>query len=155
MSKDIIQIVRSEKAKNLNIDFKQAHDGDAGWDIPVCWPSELGPAAVSIGVSAGEIMDIPSGIHIKLPEGFWAEIKARSSSFFGRKLHVHDAIIDNGYTGELKIAVRNIGEKVAMIADGERLAQMIIHRIYPVTFQEVEELPTTSRGKKEMGSSGK
>jgi deoxyuridine 5'-triphosphate nucleotidohydrolase len=153
MEKLIIQILRSDKVKRLNLMPMKAYDDDAGWDLRVCWPDEMGTSKFIL--ASNEIIDVPTGISIKLPEGYWAEIKARGSSFLNRSLHIHDAVLDNGFTGEVKVAIMNMSIRPAYIEDGERLAQLILHKIYPSVFEEVELLPTTNRGTKELGSSGK
>lgn len=148
-----LEIKRNEKAKRMGLTLTKAYDGDVGWDVPVCWEEEKGEPC-TILVASDEVIDVPSGLSVKLPNGYWAEIKARGSSFLSRNLHVHDAVIDNGFTGEIKIGVRNVGPKPIAIADGQRLAQLIVNKIHNINIKEVDSLPETERGGNEKGSSG-
>jgi dUTP pyrophosphatase len=143
---------RSDKAKRLGLDLRKAHKDDAGWDVPVCWDSDIGDA---ISLRPGEKRDIPSGISIHIPEGYWAEIKARGSSFAIRDLHIHDAVWDAGFNDEIKVAVKNMSDKPIRIKDGERIAQIIFHEVVEVEWEDIEnDLPESERHLNQMGSSG-
>jgi dUTP pyrophosphatase len=91
---------------------------------------------------------IPTGIAIALPEGFEAQIRPRSG------LAINDGItllnspgtIDADYRGEIALIVINHGEKPFIIRRGERMAQMVIQKIYQAHWTEAEDLCSTSRG---------
>ncbi len=69
-------------------------------------------------------------------------------------------VIDSDYQGELKLALWNRHEtethRVMEIQPGERVAQYVVTKCYPVNPQWVDEFDTvTERGDKGFGSSGK
>ena len=62
--------------------------------------------------------------------------------------------IDSDYRGELNIILINLSTEPQTIADGERIAQMIVAQYERVTWQNVETLSTTERGAGGFGSTG-
>ncbi len=64
-------------------------------------------------------------------------------------------IIDNGYTGEIMIMLANMSKKEYSVEIGDKIAQGIIRKNYPVVFNHVFTLNKTSRGINGFGSSGK
>lgn len=99
-------------------------------------------------VLPGERKKIPTGIAVALPEGFEAQIRPRSGLAIkeGVTLLNSPGTIDADYRGEIALIVINHGEKPFIIRRGERLAQMIIQKVYQVQWTEVEELNSTARG---------
>lgn len=124
----------------------RGYPGDAGWDLV---------STGDVTVPARSQADVPTGIRVALPQGFWAQIITRSSTFRKHQLHVIEAVIDNGYRGELFIQVVNPMPYDTMISKGTRLAQVILHRIYDMRWVEVEKLPNSERGNNGFGSTGK
>lgn len=123
----------------------KSYAGDAGWDIAVCQDEEIVP---------GEIKQLTVGISIALPHEHWGHIVGRSSTWRRHGLHVMEAVIDNGYRGELFIFVRNFTNSTACVEAGTRLAQLILHKIPNVIWEEKSSLPMSDRGDKGFGSSG-
>jgi dUTP pyrophosphatase len=64
------------------------------------------------------------------------------------------ATIDSDYRGELKVALVNLGSEPVRISRGMRIAQMLVARVEPASFLEVDELPPTDRGEGGFGSTG-
>lgn len=128
---------------------EQAHRGDAGFDLYT---------SVTTWVEPGEYADVPTGVHIQLPDTHWGFLIGRSSTLRNRGLMVNQAVIDSGYRGELFAGVKNLGDKPVQISIGERVAQFIpmggisADVMYPV---EVAELENHERGTKGFGSTGK
>jgi len=124
--------------------------GDVGYDLA---------SACSIVIPPFDEHDtavlVPSGVSIKMPEGYWCQIVGRSSSANKKGLLVVNATIDNGYTGELCACVFNMTNKPIEIDEGERLAQVVFHRMEQPSMMEVDELPETERGESGYGSTGK
>jgi dUTP pyrophosphatase len=123
----------------------RSYPDDAGLDLYITDDIALGP---------GEFRDIDTGWAIKIADGYWGSVKARSSTFFKRGLIVHEGTIDTGYTGKLSIGVYNPGQHWREIKMGERLAQLVILPLIIHDIEIVNELPTTVRGEKGFGSTG-
>ena len=100
---------------------------------------------------------IPTGLHIELPAGFEAQIRARSGLAIKRGLTMLNSpgTIDSDYRGEIKCIVVNLSNEVQVIEPGERIAQMIIARYEQINWQEVDLLEETERNRGGFGSTGK
>lgn len=138
-----IQVDFVKTCPNAKTPFR-AHEGDAGYDLFTVKDVLLEP---------GVPQDVPTGIRMELPVGFWARITGRSSTIRKHKILVNEGIIDQGYTGELFVLCINLGEPIRIPA-GTRLAQLIPHPLVNTDWQEVTSLNETSRGQKGFGSSG-
>jgi dUTP pyrophosphatase len=63
--------------------------------------------------------------------------------------------IDTDYRGEIKIAAINLGAKPYTLRRGDRIAQMIIKKVYFARLEIVEELDETKRNTGGFGHTGK
>lgn len=100
---------------------------------------------------------IPTGLFIELPEGYEAQIRARSglAAKFGITLLNSPGTIDADYRGEIKVILVNLSNEPFIINDGERIAQMIVSKHERVEWQLEEELAESERGTGGFGSTGK
>ena len=105
----------------------------------------------------GELTLIPTGFAIALPEGFEAQIRPRSGLAIkhGIGLINSPGTIDTDYRGEIKIAVINLGAKPYTFRRGDRIAQMVIKKVYFARLEIVEELDETKRNTGGFGHTGK
>ena len=67
---------------------------------------------------------------------------------------VYLGTIDEGYTGEVGIMVKNETNKKIIIPKHTKLAQGVLEKVYQCEFVEVENIKETDRGDKGYGSSG-
>lgn len=123
--------------------------GSAGMDIRA-WlqtPVTLAPMERKL---------IPTGLYIALPQGYEAQIRPRSGLAIKRGLSMVNTpgTIDSDYRGEIMVAVINLSTEPQEIADGERIAQMIISKYERVEWQATDELGETTRGAGGFGHSG-
>lgn len=121
-----------------------SYPGDAGIDLPITKQVILAP---------GEFEDLPSGIKVAIPEGYYGRIAARSGALRNKRIRVYEGVIDAGYRGELYSYVENVGKTATVIQPGDRLAQLIIQPIVPVGLSLVSSLPESVRGARGFGSS--
>lgn len=130
-----------------------------------------GAAAYDLYVPADKVIKtgrniIKLGIAMQLPHSFAAEIEPRSGysakGFVGVTLSdterrfdcdVIHGLIDEDYRGEVSVIVKNNDEPF-IVKQGQRIAQMIIHRINRTTLVEVDELEESKRGAGGFGSTG-
>ena len=63
--------------------------------------------------------------------------------------------IDADYRGEVKIAVINFGQSAYTFHRGDRIAQMVIQKVYQAELQPVQQLDETSRNTGGFGHTGK
>lgn len=99
---------------------------------------------------------IPTGLFIALPEGFEAQIRPRSGLAIKRGLSLVNTpgTVDADYRGEIMVPMINLSNEPQEIADGERIAQMIIARYEQIDWEPVETLEETVRGAGGFGHSG-
>lgn len=120
--------------------------GDVGYDISASKQTVLEVSK--------KIQRIETGVRVKLPKGYWAEIRGRSS-ITRRMIVVVGNTIDNGYTGEFFVDVLYLGDEPTTIEQGERVAQLVLFPIVTPPIMTVESLPETIRGVNGFGSTGK
>lgn len=129
---------------------KYATPGSAGFDL-YCNNQDV------IIAKPYELVSIPTGLKVQIPQGYFGAIYPRSSA--GIKLRVRLAnttgIIDSDYRGEIIIFIINEGEKDLVINNGDRLCQMVIQPYIQVDFEPVGSLDETQRGEGGIGSTGK
>ncbi len=84
----------------------------------------------AITLEPGEVALVPLGFRARLPEGFEAQIRIRSSAAFKKGLTLPNApgTIDADYPDEWLVMVRNSGSRAARIEHGERIAQAVLAR---------------------------
>lgn len=127
----------------------RAMPGDCGLDLFVDEDTWIQP---------GQFVDVPAGIAVRLPDGYWGMIVGRSSTLRRRGLMVAHGIIDTGYTGPLFVGVSNLGGEGVLATRGERLAQMILlpNVVASLGFgiRETEHLGFTYRATDGFGSTG-
>lgn len=107
-------------------------------------------------LKTGAIALIPTGFAMALPEGYEAQVRPRSGLAVkhGIGLINSPGTIDADYRGEVKIAVINLGEKDYTFHRGDRIAQMVISRVYPARLEVVEKLDETGRNTGGFGHTG-
>lgn len=149
---------------DLIVEFKRLdpqRDGDI--DLPrYMTPHAAGMdicAAVAdpLTLAPGQIALVPTGFSMALPNGFEAQVRPRSGLAVKHGVTVVNApgTIDSDYRGEVKVGLINLGGSDYAIRRGERIAQMIIQRVYQPQVREVDELDDTERSAGGFGSTGK
>ena len=111
-------------------------------------------AAVSL--APGARLMVPTGIAIELAAGYEAQIRPRSglAAKHGVTVLNTPGTIDADYRGEIKVILINLGEEPFVVARGDRIAQMVVHPVIQVDWDEHEDLSETERGAGGFGSSG-
>lgn len=123
----------------------------AGRDIAACMPD-----LERVIIHPGETVKIPSGLAVKIPDGYFGGIYARSglSTKQGLRPANCTGIIDSDYRGEIIVALHNDSNEIRVIEHGQRIAQLVIQPYLNVEFEEVDKLEETERGDGGFGSSG-
>ena len=99
---------------------------------------------------------IPTGLYIALPPGYEAQVRPRSGLALKHGVTVLNTpgTIDADYRGEVMVLLVNLSDTDFVVADGERVAQMVVARHEQGEWMEVEELDTTERGAGGYGHTG-
>lgn len=123
--------------------------GAAGMDLRAALqaPMTLAP---------GERAAVPTGIAIALPEGYEAQVRARSGLARRHGIAMVNApgTVDSDYRGELQVLLINLGHEPFTVARGDRIAQMVVAPVARVAWDEVATLDDTERGAGGFGSTG-
>lgn len=131
----------------------KATDGSVGYDLFV-----YGSHCIYPGRNA-----VRTGLSIQLPEGLEATVRPRSGcSLKGipdeyNIRHNADALIgtiDTDYRGEIKLIIINYEEEPFFLADGQRIAQLVISPVFTGVAEVVDELDDTERGDNGFNSTG-
>ncbi len=123
----------------------KAHPTDSGFDL---YTNE------DAIIEANETLVIKTGIAIKLPPGYEAQVRPRSGITSKTDLRVQLGTIDNDYTGEIGIIVGNQSKYKSLMGSGYKLAQLVIAPIPKVEAYEFEDDYETVRGANGFGSTG-
>lgn len=101
---------------------------------------------------------VPTGMKIKLHEGFEAQVRTRSGMAFKHGIVVLNSpgTVDADYTGEIKVIIKNMSSDTFVFVPGMRIAQLVIAPVCmcePVVV-ESGSLFETERGSGGFGSTG-
>jgi len=105
----------------------------------------------------GAIEMIPTNISVEIPEGYEIQVRPRSglAAKHGIGILNSPGTIDSDYRGEIKIIIINFGKEDFVIQPAERIAQLIVSKLYTAKFIETNELNNTPRGKGGFGHTGR
>ena len=122
----------------------------AGADLYACLEQE-------ITIAPGETVFVPTGIAMEVPEHCAGLIYARSGLACKRGLAPANkvGVVDSDYRGEIIVVLHNHGSVPQTIANGERIAQMVITPVLTPAYVEAKELTDTVRANQGFGSTGK
>jgi dUTP pyrophosphatase len=126
----------------------RATTGAAGMDIVSAVDTIIAPHARVL---------VPTGFAIAVPSGYELQLRPRSGLALrhGVTLPNTPATIDSDYRGELQVIMINHGDAPFAIHRGDRIAQLLVQRVEPVEFREVDVLPESGRGAGGFGSTGR
>ena len=109
-----------------------------------------------LALETGAIALVPTGFSVAVPEGFEIQIRPRSGLAVKHGIGIINSpgTIDSDYRGEVKIAVVNLGKKNYTFYRGDRIAQMVVKRVYQARLEVVEQLDETDRNTGGFGHTG-
>src|SRR5882724_1393603 len=104
----------------------------------------------------GQIVLVPTGLEVAIPDGFEGQVRPRSGLAVkhGISLPNTPATIDSDYRGEIRVPLINLGREPFVVSRGMRIAQLVVAPVTRVAWEEVTELPGTTRGGGGFGHSG-
>lgn len=125
---------------------QKAHAGDLGYDLFAWGETDIYPDETRL---------VRTGISIQFPEGYGGFIKDRSSVSTKKNVFTVAGVIDNGYTGEIKVALHNASKEILEINPGDKIAQLVLIPTVNFQVEEVDELVQQDlRGDGGFGSTG-
>jgi dUTP pyrophosphatase len=149
-----VKVHRRADAKDLPLpSYKTA--GAAGMDLYAAVPADQ-----SVTLLPGHRAAIPTGLYAAIPEGYEAQVRARSGLAIKHGIAMVNGpgTIDSDYRGEICVLIINTDrEEPFQIRRGDRIAQLIVAPVSRVEWDEVpeSELEETVRGAGGFGSTGR
>lgn len=125
-----------------------AYPGDAGMDLRAIEHVTLAPFERAL---------VSTGLAVAIPEGYAGFVQPRSGLAIKQGVTVLNTpgLIDSHYRGELKVALINLDpHAIFEVNPGDRIAQLVIHKVENVAWNVVDSLDETERGEGGFGSSG-
>ena len=111
-------------------------------------------AAEQTELQPGECQTISTGIHIEMPEDYYAKIESRSGLALKSVMAV-GGLIDSDFRGEVKVILKNASKEKFAVKLHDRIAQIMFLDKPKVKLKEVERLNETRRGNNGFGSTGR
>jgi dUTPase len=162
-----------EELANCGVSFlpKRATDRAAAWDVRAA----IKEAGKQLIIKPNEYVKIPLGFRAFPPDGWWYELKPRSSTFGKKSLHCLYGTIDEDFEGELLFAAQYLPEKGyayvetlltpnnLVIEFGEAIGQIIPVRRQDMVVEEISNAEydrlckerNATRGAEGFGTTGK
>ena len=148
---DIVEAVRDGVKMKVVLDEgahepRRAHETDAGLDIR-CRDGFTVPARGCV------IVD--TGVHVELPAGTCGQLWSKSGLNTKHAITT-TGLIDEGYTGQIRVAVYNHSDRSYTFQAGDAITQLVV---VPCTYVKTEVVESfdgeTDRGDDGFGSTGR
>lgn len=122
-----------------------AHLTDAGADL-------RSPYTFLLPARESRVVD--TGVHIELPKCTVGFLKSKSGLNVKYGI-VSEGVIDEGYTGSIKVKLYNLSNDPYYIEQGDKITQLVILPVCHVEFNKVDKFAETERGDGGFGSTGR
>lgn len=125
-------------------------EGSAGMDIRAAVKGEL-------IIHPSEIVLVPTNLSVEIQEGFEIQVRPRSGLAVKHGIGILNSpgTIDSDYRGEIKIIMMNFSKEDFKILRGDRIAQLVVSKVYHAILEENNNLNSSKRGEGGFGHTGK
>lgn len=147
----------------IKIKVKRISDEFSDIDLPNY--ATLGSAGMDVRAALiedvtlypGKVEMIPTNISVEIPTGYEIQVRPRSGLAAKHSIGLLNSpgTIDSDYRGEVKIIIMNFGKENFKVSRGDRIAQLIVSKVYKADIEEVNELNLSHRGEGGFGHTGK
>jgi dUTP pyrophosphatase len=139
----------SEKFSDIPLPH-YATTGSSGMDIRAALSED-------VFLEPGKVELIPTNISVEIPNGYEIQVRPRSGLAANHSIGILNSpgTIDSDYRGEVKIIIMNFGRQDFKITRGDRIAQLIVAKVYTAKIEEVKNLNHSHRGEGGFGHTGK
>lgn len=123
----------------------RAHETDAGLDLY---------AREGQYVYAGDQAVFDTGVHVELQKGYAGLLVSKSGLNVVESV-TSTGLIDEGYSGSIRVKLYNHGKEHVYIRGGQKISQLVL---IPVAYEDVEivdEIGSGERGENGFGSTDK
>lgn len=127
-----------------------ATEGSSGMDLRAAVETDF-------VLQTGKFALIPTNLSIEIPYGYEIQVRPRSGLAAKNGISVLNTpgTIDSDYRGEVKVILFNFGNENFVVKRGERIAQMVLSKVYLADLIETKELNSSVRGEGGFGHTGK
>jgi deoxyuridine 5'-triphosphate nucleotidohydrolase len=139
----------------------QATATDTGWDVK---------STENLSLASGQYVKINLGFRVFAPQGWWLELRPRSSSFAKKYIHALYGVIDEAYQGQCVFAgqylpdtynynrspnnlIIKIGDAIGQLVPFKR-QEMKVERVSNEEFEKLCKERNATRGAGGFGSTG-
>lgn len=124
----------------------RAHGTDAGIDL-------RSPIDVTLYPHDSEVID--TGVHVELPENCAGVLISKSGLNVNHDI-TSTGLIDEQYTGSIRVKLYNNGDGIYHIQKGDKISQLVVVPVLYEPIEVVDEINMeTDRGSYGFGSSGR
>ncbi|KAF0152657.1 MAG: dUTP diphosphatase [Ignavibacteria bacterium] len=126
-----------------------ATEGSSGFDVRAALENE-------IVIPKGKVALVPTNLRAEIPLGYEIQVRPRSGLAAKHGIGVLNSpgTIDSDYRGEIKIILFNFGDEDFVIKRGDRIAQLVLAKVYLADFKITDDLNTSNRGEGGFGHTG-
>jgi len=127
-----------------------ATEGSSGLDLRAAVETEM-------KIEKGKVGLVPTNLKVEIPIGYEIQIRPRSGLAAKNGIGVLNSpgTIDSDYRGEIKVILFNFSDDDFIIKRGDRIAQMVISKVYYAKLILTDELENSKRGDGGFGHTGK
>ena len=127
-----------------------ATEGSSGLDLRAAVETEM-------KIEKGKVGLVPTNLKVEIPIGYEIQIRPRSGLAAKNGIGVLNSpgTIDSDYRGEIKVILFNFSEEDFIIKRGDRIAQMVVSKVYRADLIVTDELNDSKRGDGGFGHTGK
>jgi len=107
-------------------------------------------------IEKGKVALVPTNLRVEIPLGYEIQVRPRSGLAAKNGIGVLNSpgTIDSDYRGEIKIILFNFGSEDFIIKRGDRIAQMVLAKVYKMNLEETHDLNGSERGAGGFGHTG-
>jgi len=127
-----------------------ATEGSSGLDLRAAVETET-------KIEKGKVGLIPTNLRVEIPIGYEIQVRPRSGLAAKNGIGVLNSpgTIDSDYRGEIKVILFNFSDEDFIIKRGDRIAQMVVSKVYRANLIVTDELKDSKRGDGGFGHTGK
>ena len=124
---------------------ERAHDTDGGIDIRT---NQFGRVPANGGLV------FTTGVHVEIPHGYSGLLVSKSGLNVNKGL-TSTGLIDEGFTGEIKVKLYNHTNEDYLVAQGDKITQLVLIPVSYARVEVVDEIDGGERGDSGYGSTGR
>lgn len=124
---------------------ERAHSTDAGADLRT---------PIDFTLPSWSSRTIDTGVHVQLPPETCGELWSKSGLNINHGI-ISTGLIDEGYTGSVKVELYNLSDDDYYFEKGEKITQLVIKHVCYPTYQLAESIEGGERGSAGIGSTGR